>query len=132
MSLLEVILSLDTAKPTQPGVTHSGEPHKVLLKVLVFAFGMHCITPRVCDAPARGKRTFQTFPYKEIPSLHTTVLKIRSIYSSIPKKSIGHSFLWQMVLPFHFDYASETIFFACIGKQMNKVPIPHSSLLSHF
>lgn len=73
MLLLEFIPSLDTAKPTQPGMTHPG-PHKVLLKGLGFVFGMHWITARVCDAPWCGQRTSLTLLCKDIPSLHSAVL----------------------------------------------------------
>lgn len=91
----------------------------MLLKGLVFAFGMHCITPRVCDAPACGKRTSLTFPYKEIPSLHSAALMTCSIYSLLPRESIEHPFLWQMISPFYFDYASETTFF-CLHRKTNE------------
>lgn len=94
-------------------------PHTALLKGLGFAFGMHWITARACDAPAWGKRTSLTFPYKDIPSLHSAVLTACSIYSSLPKESIGRSFLWQMKSPFHFDFASETTFF-CLHRKTNE------------
>jgi len=94
-------------------------PHEVLLKGSGFAFGMHWITPKVCDAPAWGKRTSLTLPYKDIPSLHFAALTACSIYSSLPKESIKHSFLWQMISPFHFDFASQTEFF-CLHRKTNE------------
>lgn len=97
--------------------------HKVLLKGVCLAFGMLWIAPIVCDAPARGKRTSLTFPSKDIPSLHSAVLTACSTYFSLPKEIIEHSFLWQMISPSHSSFASETIF-ACVGKQMNKLPNP--------